>query len=66
MASPPAWTSSPEILSTPGDFPFFKEFTATITSSRRRETTIQNENKQNKLTPTETGPDQRMNAQKTI
>ena len=29
-------------------------------------TTIQNENKQNKLTPTETGPDQRKNAQKTI
>ena len=29
-------------------------------------TIIQNENKQNKLTPTETRPDQRMNAQKTI
>ena len=35
MVSPPAWTSSPGILSTPADFPFFSDATAISTSSRK-------------------------------
>ena len=35
MVSPPAWTSSSGILSTPADFPFFSDATAISTSSRR-------------------------------
>ena len=34
-ASPPACTSSPGILSIPGDFPFLSDFTAASTSSRK-------------------------------
>ena len=35
MASPPAWTNSAGILSTPADFPIFSAVTAASTSSRR-------------------------------
>ena len=35
MASPPAWTNSASMLSTPADFPIFRALTATSTSSRR-------------------------------
>ena len=35
MASPPAWTNSASMLSTPADFPIFSALTATSTSSRR-------------------------------
>ena len=35
MASPPAWTNSAGILSTPADFPMFNALTAASTSSRR-------------------------------
>ena len=35
MVSPPAWTSSAGILSTPADFPFFSDATAISTSSQR-------------------------------
>ena len=35
MASPPAWTNSAGILSTPADFPIFSALTAASTSSRR-------------------------------
>ena len=35
MASPPAWTSSDGMLSTPADLPFFSDITAASTSSRR-------------------------------
>ena len=35
MVSPPVWTSSAGILSTPADFPFFSDATALSTSSRR-------------------------------
>ena len=34
-SSPPAWTSSAGMLSTPADFPFFSDCTATSTSLRR-------------------------------
>ena len=34
-SSPPAWTSSAGMLSTPDDFPFFSERTAASTSLRR-------------------------------
>ena len=34
-SSPPAWTSSAGMLSTPADFPFFNDCTATSTSLRR-------------------------------
>ena len=34
-SSPPNWTSSAEMLSTPADFPFFSDCTATSTSLRR-------------------------------
>ena len=34
-SSPPAWTSSSGMLSTPADFPFFSDCTATSTSLRR-------------------------------
>ena len=34
-SSPPAWTSSAEMLSTPADFPFFNDCTAASTSLRR-------------------------------
>ena len=33
--SPPAWTSSAGMLSIPADFPFFRDFTAAFTSSRK-------------------------------
>ena len=36
MASPPAWTNSAGILSTPSDFPIFSVLTAASTSSRRK------------------------------
>ena len=35
MASPPAWTYSAGILSTPADFPIFSALTAGSTSSHR-------------------------------
>ena len=35
MASPPAWTNSASILSTPSDFPVFSALTAASTYSRR-------------------------------
>ena len=35
MASPPAWTNSSGMLSTPADFPIFSALTAASTSSRR-------------------------------
>ena len=35
MASPSAWTSSDEMLSTSADLPFFSDFTAASTSSHR-------------------------------
>ena len=35
MASPPAWTHSAGMLSTPADFPIFNSLTAASTSSRR-------------------------------
>ena len=35
MASPPAWTNSACMLSTPADFPIFSALTAASTSSRR-------------------------------
>ena len=35
MASPPAWTNSAGMLSTPADFPIFSALTAASTSSRR-------------------------------
>ena len=35
MASPPAWTSSDGMLSTPADLPFFSDFTAASTFSHR-------------------------------
>ena len=35
MASPPAWTNSAGILTTPADFPIFRALTAASTSSRR-------------------------------
>ena len=34
-SSPPAWTSSAGMLSTPADFPFFSDYTAASTSLRR-------------------------------
>ena len=34
-SSPPAWTSSAGMLSTPADFPFFSDCTAASTSLRR-------------------------------
>ena len=34
-SSPPAWTSSVEMVSTPADFPFFNDCTAASTSLRR-------------------------------
>ena len=34
-SSPPAWTSSAGMLSTPADFPFFHDCTAASTSVRR-------------------------------
>ena len=34
-SSPFAWTSSSGMLSTPGNFPFFSDFTAAATSLRR-------------------------------
>ena len=34
-SSPPAWTSSAEMLSTPADFPFFNDCTAASTSLRK-------------------------------
>ena len=34
-SSPPAWTSSAGMLSTPADFPFFNDYTAASTSVRR-------------------------------
>ena len=34
-SSPPAWTSSAGMLSTPADFPFFNDRTAASTSLRR-------------------------------
>ena len=36
-SSPPAWTSSAWMLSTPADFPFFNDCTAAFTSLRRME-----------------------------
>ena len=38
--SPPTWTSYPGILSIPGNFLFFREFTAASTSSREEPTLI--------------------------
>ena len=35
MASPPAWTNSAGMLSTPADFSIFSALTAVSTSSRR-------------------------------
>ena len=35
MVSPPAWTNSAGMLSTPADFPIFSALTAASTSSRR-------------------------------
>ena len=35
MASPPAWTNSAGILSTPADFPIFRALTSVSNSSRR-------------------------------
>ena len=35
MASPPAWTNSAGMLSTPADFPIFSSLNAASTSSRR-------------------------------
>ena len=35
MASPPAWTKSAGMLSTPADFPICSALTAASTSSRR-------------------------------
>ena len=35
IASPPAWTNSAGMLSTPADFPIFRALTAASTSSRR-------------------------------
>ena len=35
MASPPAWTNSGGMLSTPADFPIFSALTAASNSSRR-------------------------------
>ena len=35
MASPPAWTYSARMLSTPADFPIFSALTAASTSSHR-------------------------------
>ena len=35
VTSPPAWTNSAGMLSTPADFPIFSAFTAASTSSRR-------------------------------
>ena len=35
IASPPAWTNSAGMLSTPADFPIFSALTAASTSSRR-------------------------------
>ena len=35
MASPPAWTNSAGMLSTPADFPIFSALTSASTSSRR-------------------------------
>ena len=35
MASPPAWTNSASMLSTPTDFPVFSALTAASNSSRR-------------------------------
>ena len=35
MASPPAWTNSTGMLSTPADFPIFSVLTAVSISSRR-------------------------------
>ena len=35
MASPPAWTNSTCMLSTPGDFPIFIALIISSTSSRR-------------------------------
>ena len=35
-SSPPAWTSSAGMLSTPAEFPFFSDYTAASTSLRRR------------------------------
>ena len=35
MASPPAWTNSAGMLSTPADFTIFSALTAASTSSRR-------------------------------
>ena len=35
MASPPAWTNSAVMLSTPADFPIFSVLTAASTSSRK-------------------------------
>ena len=35
MASPPAWTNSAGMLSTPADFRIFSALTAASTSSRR-------------------------------
>ena len=37
ISSPPAWTSSAGMLSTPADFPFFNDCTAASTSLRRME-----------------------------
>ena len=37
MLYPPAWISSPGMLSKPGDFPFLSDFTASIISSLRIE-----------------------------
>ena len=36
-SSPPAWTSSARMLSTPADFPFVSDCTAASTSLRRME-----------------------------
>ena len=35
IASPPAWTNSAGMLSTPADFPILSALTAAFTSSRR-------------------------------
>ena len=35
MASPPAWTNSAGMLTTPADFPIFSALTAASTCSRR-------------------------------
>ena len=35
IASPPAWTSSDGMLSTPADLSFFSDFTAASTASHR-------------------------------